>query len=100
MRECRNGGLLFEQEQVFAKLFDVCEVCALDAEERKEYGKDMTTQWDIDDRINGAYLKGEAEGEAKVARAMLADGMNKSLVAKYTGLTLEKISELQSNKYV
>ena len=87
-------------EEVFAKIFEACEVRALDAEERKEYRKDMTTQWDIDDIANTRYWEGKAEGKVEDARAMLADGMKESLVAKYTGLTLEKISELQSSKNV
>ena len=62
--------------------------------------KDMTTQWDIDDIANTRYWEGKAEGKVEDARAMLADGMKESLVAKYTGLTLEKISELQSSKNV
>ena len=94
MRECRNGGLLFEQEEVFAKIFEACEVRALDAEVRKEYRKDMTTQWDIDDIANTRYWEGKAEGKVEDARAMLADGMKESLVAKYTGLSLEKIAAL------
>ena len=94
MRECRNGGLLFEQEEVFAKLFEACEVRALDAEERKEYGKDMTTQWDIDDIANTRYWEGKAEGKEETARAMLADGMPIERIAKYTGLTPEAIAAL------
>ena len=50
----------------------------------------MTTQWDIDDIANTRYW----EGKDETARAMLADGMNKSLVAKYTGLSLENIAAL------
>ena len=54
----------------------------------------MTTQWDIDDIANTRYWEGKEEGKVEDARAMLADGMKESLVAKYTGLSLEKIAAL------
>ena len=54
----------------------------------------MTTEIDRMCEISYAKKQGVAEGKEESARAMLADGMNKSLVAKYTGLTLEKIAAL------
>ena len=50
----------------------------------------MTTQWDIDDIANTRYWEGKAES----ARAMLAEGMPIERIAKYTGLTPEKIAAL------
>ena len=90
-------------EEVFAKIFEACEVSALNSEERKDYRNDMTTQWDIDDIVNSRYWKGKAEGraegraeaKAEYARAMLADGVDTSLIVKYTGLSLEEIAALQ-----
>ncbi len=50
----------------------------------------MTTQWDIDDIANTRYWEGKVED----ARAMLAEGLDKSLIARCTGLSLEKIAAL------
>lgn len=70
--------------------------------QRQNYDKVMTTEIDRMCEISYAKKQGVAEGKAegkvegKVedARAMLADGMKESLVAKYTGLSLEKIAAL------
>ena len=66
----------------------------------------MTWQQTIDEEKDIAFEEGVRQGleqgmerglyEARIenAKAMLADGMEPNLVAKYTGLPLEKILEL------
>ena len=90
-------------EEVFAKIFEACEVRALDAEERKEYRKDMTTQWDIDDIANTRYWEGKAEGEAEggasraaniAANLVKAQKLTPEEISAATGLSLEEIAAL------
>ena len=86
-------------EEVFAKIFDACEVRALNAEERKEYGKDMTTQWDIDDIANTRYWEGKAEGSALRAVSIAtnlvqAQKLTPEEISAATGLSLEEIAAL------
>ena len=49
----------------------------------------------------GGYIMGREEGLASakqsIAKTMLADGMAVELVAKYSGLSLEELKELNDN---
>lgn len=59
----------------------------------------MTTQWDIEDKINGAFLEGREEGEKKAAvriatNMIRAQKMAPEIVAALTGLSLEAIATL------
>ena len=38
---------------------------------------------------------GRTEGRVEVARTMLADGLDSSLVSKYSGLSIEQVEELK-----
>ena len=69
---------------------------------RQNYDKVMWTEIDQIATMNFATEKAMAEGEARgeaigkeaVARAMLADKMEISLIAKYTGLAEDQIKAL------
>ena len=39
--------------------------------------------------------EGLAQGRAEVAKAMLADGLDSSIVSKYSGLSVEQVEELK-----
>ena len=39
--------------------------------------------------------KGKAEGKTEIAKAMLAEGMDKALIIKLTGLSSEEVERLQ-----
>ena len=63
----------------------------------------MTTQWDIEDKINGAFLEGRKEGReegekkaaVRIATNMIrAQKMAPEIVAALTGLSLEAIATL------
>lgn len=69
---------------------------------RDEYTKNMTTE--IDKRAQLKYArehgraegreKGNAEAREEMARAMLKDGLDVSVVAKYSGLKIEQVKAL------
>ena len=91
------------------------EMTELEKEEQIEYIKEMTTERDIRNQIVYArdmgreegILEGEARGEAKgraegiaegkaeTSLAMLANGLDISLVSKCTGLSEQQILKLQ-----
>ncbi len=95
---------------VFRKLFEVAEFVALPAEQRKSYIAKMTIERDIINQIAYAREKGleegkaegiaegEAKGDAKarlqMAKDLKANGVSVEIIAKCTGLVVEKIDEL------
>ena len=85
---------IFYTYPLLVHLYTATELATMTVKQRQNYDKVMTTEIDRMCEISYAKKQGVAEGKEESARAMLADGMNKSLVAKYTGLTLEKIAAL------
>ena len=99
----RPAGLL---ERVFEKIFEACEVAALEETEQQKYKEDMTTKWDLHDQLSTAWHKGNregleagmqrgrAEGREEGARAMQQDiaqrlkalGFSDTDIAAATGL--------------
>lgn len=105
------------EEEIFELLFSSADLNKFAPEDKIKYHNDMTTERDIRNQIDFARDKGYelglaegkaeglaegkaeglAEGEAKVrvaARAMLQDGMPVELVARYTGLSEEQLSNI------
>ena len=87
------------QAEIFRRLFNVSEVEALPKQEREQYIREMNTERDIRNQKAFAREQGMAQGKAEglvegkleVARAMLAKGMDISLVSELTGLTVEQL---------
>ena len=106
------------QERIFKKFFDVAQTANLSKEEYAKYFESEKIYHDLDGAFRTASAKGmekglakgraegrvegqaegRAEGELNMAlesaRRMKADGMPAELIAKYTGLTVEKIKQL------
>ena len=79
-----------------------CEIARFSPEKRLRYEKEMITERDYRNILETAREDGFAEGEAKgraamaaeIARAMLASGMEHSLISSLTGLSQEEIKGL------
>jgi predicted transposase/invertase (TIGR01784 family) len=94
------------QEKIFEKLFDVAELAKLTPEQAQSYRDSLKYYRDIKNSIDTAAEKGRQEGiqqgiqqgiETKaieIAKNMLAQGLDKSLIAQVTGLNLDTIKEL------
>ena len=75
----------------------------MDAAERHAYDEHLNAVMIQHDVLGNARAEGLAEGRAEgraeeklsMARTMLADGMSKELIMKYTGLTLRQIEEIE-----
>ena len=96
--------------KVFESIFQACEIAALDEQDQQQIHNDMTTEWDIHDQIETAWLdgeeagiaKGEARGEArgeakektKMAKALKEIGVPVEQIAMASGLTVEEINAL------
>ena len=84
--------------EIFNLLFESAEISKFTAQERVKYIKDMTTERDIRNQIAFARDKGREEGQAdarlQIAKAMLAEGLDREKVKALTGVSEEQIKAL------
>ena len=75
------------------------EIAAFSEGKRAQYDADMITERDHENMMYSAEMKGrkegEAEGVAKVAKAMLAAGMPTAQIVLLTGLSEEQVERLK-----
>ena len=83
------------------KFFELSKFAAMDELTQEEYLARFMFETDQKSFLRTAHNKGVAEGRSEerleTARRMLADGMDVSLISKYTGLTAEEIHSLSCN---
>ena len=108
----KNMGLMKEmppeyQGSYLEKMFELSTFASMDEMSQREYL--ARYMWEVDQRsqLRTAREEGLAEGEARghavgvsealldTARRMLADGLDKALIQKYTGLLPDEIQSLQ-----
>ena len=98
------------QERVFTRLFEQAEISKFNSDELRMYEDSVNAFRDIVNAIRSAEKKKFAEGRAKglaegraegraeglteIARAMLAKGMAKDLIAELTGMSVDDINRL------
>ena len=98
------------QERVFTRLFEQAEISKFSSDELRMYEDSVNAFRDIVNAIRSAEKKkfaegrakglaegraeGRAEGLAEIARAMLAKGMAKDLIAELTGMSVDDINRL------
>ena len=98
------------QHKIFKRLAEIADSKTLTKEEQEKYDNSMMVMWDnyavYKHAEEKGIIKGEAKGRAEgraegsneaninAAQRMLADGMSKELVMKYTGLSPEQISKI------
>lgn len=91
------------EDELLKRLFTATELASMTVTTRQNYDKIMHNELDRLAENAFAREKGFAEGEAKgaanvkiaIAKAMLADKMDPALIAKYTGLSEEKVRSFQ-----
>lgn len=86
------------QQEIFSKLFEAAEIAAMDTPEYQNYIDAMKTERDINSIKWSAKEEGREEGreegKEEVARSMKHKGLNNSLIAECTGLSIEQIEKL------
>lgn len=86
------------QDAVFKKLSEIAEVASLSQEDRRRYDESLRHYRDTIVVMEGQFLQGEKKGRAEslieTARKMKSDGMDVTLIAKYTGLSAKEIEDL------
>ena len=100
-----NCGWIF-QGKGLDKLLETCMFANMNEDLQMTYVRRMMADWDRKGQLATAKMQGLEEGRAegraegreqerlKMARAMKAHGMDASVIADITGLTLEQIEEL------
>ena len=87
------------QEDVFRRLFEVCEIAAMDSESTRQYIINaMTTELDIRCQMKAQYefglKKGEKKGRIYIAEKMLSMGMTTEMIREATGLKADEINQV------
>ena len=94
------------QDRIFERVFRVAEIAKFNKNELVEYEESLKVFRDLNNVINTAEQKGETRGEARgraegerkkaldIARNLKSSGLPVEDIAKFTGLTLNEISNL------
>jgi hypothetical protein len=86
------------QEAVFQKLASIADVTSLNTQERQAYDENLRKYRDTVAVLEGQWIEGHAKGSLdkalESARSMKADKMPVELIAKYTGLDMETVTQL------
>ena len=79
-------------------LCQACEIAAFTSEKRTLYNEAIMNERDIqaqkDYAVKEALAEGEAQKSLEIAKNMLAEGMDKALICKLTGLSPKKLQQL------
>ncbi len=86
---------IFKGEVIFEKAFSVAEVANFTKEERRHYERSLKRSRDSYAVIKYARREGREETIMEVARSMLQEKMDISLISRVTGLSQEEISKLE-----
>lgn len=99
----RNIGEMTEMPEEYKgkgldKLFELCKFANMTLAEQRQYLAEFMAEIDEKSRlrtaINKGLAEGRAEGRAEVAKSMLANGLDKEMISKCTGLSAEEIARL------
>ena len=86
-------------EPIFQKGFDIAEVSHLSSDQYDAYLKSILEYNEAKAALDTAFVEGKTEGKIEskieIAKIMLAEGFEMSVIAKITRLTLEDIENLQ-----
>ena len=93
MAEFKERPEGFEGE-FFDLLFNSADLHTFAPEEMIKYHNDMTTERDIRNQIEFAHNQGKEDERQRIAKAMLADGLDPKQISKYSGLTPEQLAKL------
>lgn len=93
--------------RTFERLFEACEIARFSPEKKLQYESDMITERDYYNILETAkedgeargreagLMEGEAKGIGKVAKAMLASGMEVGQISFLTGLSEDEVVRLK-----
>ena len=79
----------------FNRLFEEAEIARFTKEELREYEASIMAYRDIKNSIDTAEKVGIEKGKIEIVKAMLAGNMPIEQIMQFSGLTREKIEQLQ-----
>lgn len=94
------------QERVFQKLFEAAEIARFTPDEKNKYEESLKYYRDLKNVVDSSFDEGKAEGlaegkaeglaegKAEIALQMKLKGLETSLIAEVTGLSVEEIENL------
>lgn len=90
------------QERVFQKLFEAAEIARFTPDEKNKYEESLKYYRDLKNVVDTSFdegkaeglAEGKAEGKAEIALQMKLKGLETSLIAEVTGLSVEEIENL------
>lgn len=94
------------QERVFQKLFEAAEIARFTPDEKNKYEESLKYYRDLKNVVDSSFdegkaegkaeglAEGKAEGKAEIALQMKLKGLETSLIAEVTGLSVEEIENL------
>jgi len=82
------------QDRVFQKLFEAAEIAKFTPDEKNKYEESLKYYRDLKNVVDTSFDKGKLERSAEIARQMKAKGMDTSLIAEITGLSIKEIENL------
>ena len=94
------------QDRVFQKLFEAAEIARFTPDEKNKYEESLKYYRDLKNVVDTSFDVGKAEGKVEgkaegkvernieIARQMKAKGMDTSLIAEITGLSIKEIENL------
>jgi predicted transposase/invertase (TIGR01784 family) len=85
-------------EPIFQKAFNTAELAGLSAEQRAFYDESLIQYWGMKSALETAVEEAKDERSLEIARNMLKRGVSVEIIAEDTGLSIEQIQMLRSEK--
>jgi predicted transposase/invertase (TIGR01784 family) len=82
------------QDRVFKKLFEAAEIANFTPDEKNKYEESLKVYRDLKNVVDTSFDEGKAERNLEIARQMKLKGLEPSLIAEITGLSMEEIEKL------
>ncbi|MCI5180668.1 MAG: Rpn family recombination-promoting nuclease/putative transposase [Candidatus Electrothrix sp. AW3_4] len=82
------------QEEVFEQLFATAEIARFTPEQVRSYEKSLKYYRDLKNSLDTAFEEGKAENQRETVLRGLKQGLEKTIIADLTGLSLEAIEKI------
>jgi len=83
------------RERVFEKLFETAEIARFTPDQIRSYEDSLKYYRDLKNSLDTAKEEGREEREIEIARELLKNGIEVTVILKSTGLTIEQIEKLR-----
>lgn len=83
------------QEKVFKKLFQTAELAKFTPKQMEEYEDSLKYYRDLKNSFDTARSDGRKEKSIEIAKNMISEGMDSTMISRLTGLTVEEVEQLR-----